>query len=198
MTRVTVLDYGMGNLRSVTKALEAVGASVSIAPTVPDGGADLLVVPGQGHFGACVRTLGPVQLDAIRSWIVADRAYLGICLGLQLLFAKSEESPEPGTAILDGEVVRFQHAPKVPHIGWNTVTPGPSGASWFEPETRFYFVHSYFPAPADTSLVAATTEHGDRFCSAVARGRVLATQFHPEKSGDAGLALLERVVKAAA
>src|SRR5688572_1963360 len=111
----------MGNLRSVAKALEAVGAQVTISATVPDGGSDLLVVPGQGHFGACVRTLGETQLDAIRSWISADRPYLGICLGLQLLFATSEEAPEAGAGIIDGGVVRFREAPKVPHIGWNAI-----------------------------------------------------------------------------
>jgi len=200
VTQVTVLDYGMGNLRSVAKALEAVGASVSIASTVPDGGSDLLVVPGQGHFGACVRTLGDAQLDAIRAWIAADRPYLGICLGLQLLFASSEESPEPGTSIIDGNVVRFRDAPKVPHIGWNQITPGPAGDTWFGSldGARFYFVHSFYPAPTDATLTAATSTHGETFCAAVARGPLLATQFHPEKSGDAGLALLERVVKAAA
>lgn len=201
MTRVAVLDYGMGNLRSVSKALEAVGATVQIVTTVPDANADLLVVPGQGHFGACVRTLGALQLEAIRRWISEERPYLGICLGLQLLFAKSEESGEPGTGILGGEVVRFDAgAPKVPHIGWNTIAPGPAGDPWFSglDGTRFYFVHSYFPAPASPELVAATTRHGEAFCSAVARGPLLATQFHPEKSGEAGLALLERVVEAAA
>lgn len=200
MTQVTVLDYGMGNLRSVSKALEAVGATVQIASTVPEGSTDLLVVPGQGHFGACVRTLGPTQLDAIRGWIAADRPYLGICLGLQLLFASSEESPEPGTAIIDGTVVRFRDAPKVPHIGWNQIAPGPAGADWFGSldGARFYFVHSFYPAPTDESVTAAISTHGESFCAAVARGALLATQFHPEKSGDAGLALLERVVKAAA
>lgn len=199
-TRVAVLDYGMGNLRSVTKALEAVGASVTVVDRVPEAGADLLVVPGQGHFGACVRTLGDEQLAAIRAWIADERPYLGICLGLQLLFASSEESPEAGTGIVAGTVVRFTDAPKVPHIGWNTITAGPASDPWLTPldGMRFYFVHSYFPAPSDPSIVAATSEHGERFCAAVARGPMLATQFHPEKSGDAGLTLLERVVGAAA
>jgi glutamine amidotransferase len=201
VTRVAVLDYGMGNLRSVSKALAAVGGDVSIVTSVPDGDADLLVVPGQGHFGACVRTLGDGQLAAIRSWIADDRPYLGICLGLQLLFEDSEESPERGTAIVPGRVVRFRSAPKVPHIGWNEIAVGPAGERWFrgfDASTRFYFVHSYFPSPSSSDVIAATTEHGERFCSAVARASMLATQFHPEKSGEAGLALLERVVGDAA
>jgi imidazole glycerol phosphate synthase glutamine amidotransferase subunit len=200
VTSVAVLDYGMGNLRSVAKALEAVGATVSVTNAVPDTGTDLLVVPGQGHFGACVRTLGPEALQAIRNWIRADRPYLGICLGLQLLFKGSEESSEPGTGVLEGDVIRFTKAPTVPHIGWNQIdSSGDSSGLLREFDgSRFYFVHSFFPAPTDNSVVAATSEHGERFCAAVAQGQMLATQFHPEKSGDAGLALLEKVIKAAA
>lgn len=193
--RVTVLDYGMGNLRSVAKSFERVGASVEIATEVPGGDAGLLVVPGQGHFGACVRTLGP-QMDAVRDWIAVGRPYLGICLGLQVLFASSEEDDATGLGAFEGRVIRFRDAVTVPHIGWNTISAGPAGGPWldgFEDE-RFYFVHSFFPAPADEAEIAAVTEHGERFCSAVARDAVFATQFHPEKSGDVGLALLERVL----
>lgn len=189
----------MGNLRSVAKALERVGATVTVSPTVPDGDAELLVVPGQGHFGACVRTLGP-SLDAVRAWITADRPFLGICLGLQLLFESSAESPEPGAAIFAGRVERFGDGMKVPHIGWNSIATQPAGERYFgeiADGTRFYFVHSYFPVPADPSIIAARTTHGDGFCSAVARGPLLATQFHPEKSGGAGLALLGAVVREA-
>lgn len=190
----------MGNLRSVAKALERVGAEVTITSRVP-ADADLLVVPGQGHFGACVRTLGESQLDAIKDWIKADRPYLGICLGLQLLFDASEEDEERGAGILPGRVARFQPGRKVPHIGWNTVAADGEGQGWFgdlATDARFYFVHSFFPVPDQPAVIATMTEHsGERFCSAVARGPLLATQFHPEKSGEVGLALLERVVKEA-
>jgi imidazole glycerol-phosphate synthase subunit HisH len=194
--RVAVLDYGMGNLRSVAKSLERVGAAVSIGDSIPDAGADLLVVPGQGHFGACVRTLGDERMEQVRRWVTAGRPYLGICLGLQVLFGSSEEDEATGLGIVEGSVVRFDDGPKVPHIGWNSVSSGPAGKSWFEglEDERFYFVHSYFPAPTDRRLIATTTDHGGNFCSAVADGPMLATQFHPEKSGTVGLELLSRVV----
>jgi glutamine amidotransferase len=195
--RVTVLDFEMGNLRSVAKALEKVGASVSVSRDVEDA-SDALVVPGQGAFGSCVVNLGP-RMDDVRGWIAQGRPYLGICLGLQVLFDASEESEEKGAAVFSGEVVRFPEGPKVPHIGWNEVAPR-AGARLFDgidPGTRFYFVHSYYPAPDDAGVVAATTEYGVSFCSAAERDNVMATQFHPEKSGDAGLALLRNFVRAA-
>jgi glutamine amidotransferase len=187
----------MGNLRSVAKALEKVGATVSVSRDV-DTDADALVVPGQGAFGSCVVNLGP-RMDDVRAWIGDGRPYLGICLGLQVLFDGSEESEEKGAAVLSGEVVRFPAGPKVPHIGWNEVAPR-AGARLFEgidPGTRFYFVHSYYPVPDEQSVVAATTDYAVSFCCAAERGNVMATQFHPEKSGDAGLALLRNFVRAA-
>lgn len=192
---VTVLDYGMGNIRSVAKSLERVGASVSVSTEVPAHGGGLLVVPGQGHFGACVRTLGP-RMEGVRAWVAADRPYLGICLGLQVLFPASEEDAASGIGAFEGSVRRFSGDMKVPHIGWNTISQGPAGATLldgFDGE-RFYFVHSFFPAPSHADEVASTTTHGETFCSSVARGAVFATQFHPEKSGDVGLALLGRVL----
>jgi len=197
VTQVTVLDFGMGNLRSVAKALEKVGADVDVA-TELNARADALVVPGQGAFGSCVLNLGP-RMDDVRAWISSGRPYLGICLGLQVLFDSSEESEEKGAAIFPGEVVRFPGGPKVPHIGWNEVVPR-AGARLFDgidAGTRFYFVHSYFPAPADTDVIAATSDYSIEFCCAAERDNVTATQFHPEKSGDAGLALLSNFVRAA-
>lgn len=195
MTRITVLDFEMGNLRSVAKALERVGADVTVSAEVePE--ADALVVPGQGAFGSCVVNLG-ARMEDLRRWIADGRPYLGICLGLQVLFGSSEESEEKGAALFGGDVVRFPRGPKVPHIGWNEVVPR-AGARLFEgidPATRFYFVHSYYPDPAD-DVVAATTDYEVTFCSAVERDNVMATQFHPEKSGDAGLALLSNFVRA--
>ncbi|MGZ4140854.1 MAG: imidazole glycerol phosphate synthase subunit HisH [Actinomycetota bacterium] len=196
MTRVTVLDFEMGNLRSVAKALERVGAEVDVSGDV-DRNADALVVPGQGAFGSCVVNLG-ARMEDVRRWIADGRPYLGICLGLQVLFGSSEESEEKGAAIFDGEVVRFPPGPKVPHIGWNEVAPR-AGTRLFEgidSGTRFYFVHSYYPEPAE-EVVAATTDYEVTFCSAAERDNVMATQFHPEKSGDGGLALLSNFVRAA-
>jgi len=196
VTAVTVLDFGMGNLRSVAKALERAGAVVEVAAEV-DGRADALVVPGQGAFGSCVVNLG-ARLEAVRSWIEQGRSYLGICLGLQVLFERSEESSEKGMGVCAGDVVRFSGSVKVPHIGWNEVEPR-AGARLFDgidPGTRFYFVHSYYPAPADGSVVAATTEYERTFCCAVERENIYATQFHPEKSGEAGAALLANFLRA--
>src|SRR5438445_4231392 len=197
VTNVTVLDFGMGNLRSVAKALDKVGAEVDVATEV-DARADALVVPGQGAFGSCVLNLG-ARMDDVRAWISSGRPYLGICLGLQVLFDSSEESEEKGAAIFPGDVVRFPPGPKIPHIGWNEVSPR-AGARLFDgidPGTRFYFVHSYFPVPSDGGVVAATSDYELEFCCAAERDNVMATQFHPEKSGDAGLALLSNFVRAA-
>jgi glutamine amidotransferase len=192
--RVAVLDAGLGNLRSVAKALERVGARVDVTAEVPER-AEALVVPGQGAFGALVARLGP-RRERVVSWIAAGRPYLGICLGLQVLFEASEEGGGQGLGVLPGKVVRFPPSVRVPHIGWNEVRP--AGASplfaGVEPGTRFYFCHSYYPeAPAE--VVAATSEHGVTFCCAVSRGALHAVQFHPEKSGEAGLALLSRFVE---
>jgi len=198
---VTVLDFGLGNLRSVSKALERVGATVEVSEKV-DPSADALVVPGQGHFGSCVVNLG-ARIDDLRHWIDDGRLFLGICLGLQVLFDRSEESAEPGLGIFPGTVRRFD-APglKVPHIGWNEVSPVlPAGGALFDgivPGTRFYFVHSYHPEPSDPTLVAATTDYGGEICCAVERDNVFATQFHPEKSGDAGRDLLANFLKVCA
>lgn len=193
--KVTVLDFEMGNLRSVAKALEHAGADVDVSPKI-DQAAHALVVPGQGHFGSCVVNLAS-RLDEIREWIAAEKPYLGICLGLQLLFERSEESPEDGAGIFGGEVVRLPAGVKVPHIGWNDVRAR-NGSRLFEgiaPETRFYFVHSYYPSPADDSVSAATVDYGVEFTCAAERDNVFATQFHPEKSGEAGQLLLKNFMR---
>lgn len=199
MTRLAVLDFGLGNLRSVAKALERAGARVDVTNVV-DPGVDGLVVPGQGHFGSCVTNLG-ARLADVRRWIDDGRPFLGICLGLQVLFERSEESPVPGLGVFAGDVVRFRDpALKVPHIGWNEVVPAEKARllDGVEPGTRFYFVHSYYPAPTDDAVVAATTDYGTSFCCAAERDNVMATQFHPEKSGDAGAHVLRNFVEACA
>ena len=194
--KVTVLDFEMGNLRSVAKALERAGATVEVRDGV-DPTADALVVPGQGHFGSCVINLG-ARLDQVKEWITSERPFLGICLGLQILFDRSEESPEDGLGWLGGEVVRLPDGVKVPHIGWNEVRARPETRLFegLDDGTRFYFVHSYFPRPDDDGVTAAVTDYGVEFCCAVERDNVFATQFHPEKSGDAGQALLRNFMRA--
>lgn len=198
MTSVVVLDYGSGNLRSAERALERTGASVTVthdlaAATEADG----LVVPGVGAFAACLR-----QLNAVRGGTVIwdrlrkRRPVLGICVGMQVLFERGMEHGETSTGlgILAGDVTRLT-APVVPHMGWNTVQV-PYGSHLFagvEGE-RFYFVHSYAAREVPDALVT-TAEHGEVFAAAVERGVLSATQFHPEKSGDAGATLLENWVR---
>jgi glutamine amidotransferase len=203
--KIVVCDSGVGNLRSVERALVAAGArGVAVsrdAAAVRQ--ADAVVVPGQGAFRDCARSLASSGLgEAIREKIRAGAPYLGICLGLQVLFGSSEEAPGcAGLGVLEGEVVRLSPgtdaltaAPlKVPHVGWNTVEPGAARSPLLPASpSHFYFVHSFVVAPKDASVVAATTEYGARFVSAVAKDNVFACQFHPEKSQREGLALLRR------
>ena len=197
--KVVVADLGSGNLRSVEKALAAVGADVQVSAD-PDAiaRADRLVVPGQGAFGACAVALnqgGGAIRQALKAFIATQRPYFGICIGMQLLFEASEENPgAQGLGVLPGQVRRFADRPglKVPHMGWNQTRRGPGAADGVPDGAFFYFVHSYYPAPARAEDVALTSEHGAPFCAAVARGPLFATQFHPEKSQAAGLALLRR------
>ena len=201
--RVAVVDYGAGNLVSIGQAMTAVGAKVAIA-TGPDGlaEADLLVVPGVGAAAPAMARLEAQGLvDPIRAWVRTDRPFLGICLGLQLLFEASDEDGAETLGLLPGRTVRLDGAPTLPHIGWNQVVLArphevfagiPDGAD-------LYFVHSYVGRPARGSedLVVAETTHGATFASVVARGRLLGVQFHPERSGTLGLQLLTNVVAAA-
>ena len=202
---IVVADLGSGNLRSVEKALAAVGARVSIsadADTVAR--ADKLVVPGQGAFGACAAGLdggGGALRQSVTSVIRAGRPFFGICIGMQLLFDGSDESPDArGLAFLPGRVRRFPDDArlKIPHMGWNHTRRGPAGAagpaSGVADGSCFYFVHSYFPDPSRPEDVALTSQHGVEFCAAVARDNVFGCQFHPEKSQAAGLALLRTFV----
>lgn len=199
---IAVVDYGMGNLRSVVKGFEQVGvaAQVTADPAVV-AAADGVVLPGVGAFGMAMDHLRAAGLDtAIKAAVAKDTPFLGICLGLQLLFSESEEfGPVRGLDILPGRVVRFfpDGAPtgvKVPHMGWNSLqfgTPTPVLREVAE-GTYVYFVHSYYVVPADPALVATSTEFGGfRFTSSVARGNLYACQFHPEKSSTRGLRLLK-------
>lgn len=196
--KVAIVDYGMGNLRSVLRGWEAAGADAAIVQNPRDiAGADALVFPGQGAIVDCMRLLTSTGFDnSIREWVAADKPFFGICLGLQALFESSEEGDCPCLGILPGRVVRFRlpREFKVPHMGWNAVcfekrvpiSDGLDGA-------QFYFVHSYYAAPADDTVLWGRTSYGGTtFASAVARGRCLATQFHPEKSQAVGLQLYRR------
>lgn len=199
---VAVIDYGSGNLRSVEKALQHAGAEIRRCDS-PAGLADCaaLVLPGVGSFGDCVRSLRERGLtDALRSWLASGRPYLGICLGYQILFESSEESPGvEGLAHWRGRVVRFPARPgrKVPHMGWNTLETGAPDEmlSGLEAPVHVYFVHSYYPVPAEEDIITARSTHGVTFAAAAGRGNVRGVQFHPEKSQAVGLRMLENFVR---
>jgi glutamine amidotransferase len=197
--RVAVVDYGAGNLVSIEQALTQVGAAPVRATGAGDlDGADLLVVPGVGAAAPAMQRLEAAGLvEPIRRWINADRPFLGICLGLQLLFDGSDEDDAVTLGVLPGRTRRLEDAPTLPHIGWNQVErrrdhPAFAGVT---DAADFYFVHSYAGAPEGADgAVLATTTHGRPFVSAVARGNLLGVQFHPERSGTDGLRLLANVV----
>jgi glutamine amidotransferase len=191
--RVVVLDYGSGNLRSAERALARVGADVTVtADLAAARAADGLVVPGVGAFAAVMAGLVGVGGDVlVRELVTAGRPVLGICVGMQVLFDKGDEHGvvTDGLGLLPGAVRRLR-APVLPHMGWNTVAPA-AGSVLFaglDPDARFYFVHSY--AATETDGLVTVAEHGEPFVAAVERGNLTATQFHPEKSGDAGATLL--------
>jgi imidazole glycerol-phosphate synthase subunit HisH len=195
---VALLDYGVGNLHSAAKALDRAGADVRVVTSVKGAdGAAALVVPGVGAYGACLEGLGRAGgPEAVAAWLAGGRPLLGICVGMQLAFEGSEEGPVTGgIAAVGGTVRRLAGAVKVPHIGWDEVSPRPDSALFAGlPEgTRFYFVHSYAPS-AGNGAVAAVCDYGAPFAAAVERGNLFGTQFHPEKSGAAGLALLANFV----
>ncbi|MBW8782018.1 MAG: imidazole glycerol phosphate synthase subunit HisH [Verrucomicrobia bacterium] len=208
MATIAVIDNGICNLRSVTKALEAVGAEVRVVQTPADvtaADAAGLVLPGVGALTDCVSSLKASGLaGTVRDWIAADRPFLGVCLGMQALFEFSEEGDTAGLGIFPGKVVRFRRPPefKIPHMGWNTVRftqPGSPLASGLRTEGEaFYFVHSFHCVPADPSLVLAECDYGGVFTAAIARGRCFATQFHPEKSQAKGLQIYRNFAETAA
>jgi imidazole glycerol-phosphate synthase subunit HisH len=196
--RVAVLDYGMGNLRSVARAVEHAGGQALVTDRDDRAlGADAMVVPGVGAFGACMENLRAAGLDGtIRRFAEGGRPVLGVCLGMQILFERSEEGPAEGLGLIRGEVRRLPGGVKVPHMGWNRVrwTTSHSLLAGIDDGTRFYFVHSYACFPQE-DVTVGETEHGIRFASAVARDNVLGVQFHPEKSGHAGLEVYRNLVK---
>ena len=196
---IVIVDYGAGNLRSVAKALERIG----FPGTVTDDPATLLraqglILPGVGASGAAMAALEQRGLvEPLREVAARGTPFFGVCVGLQILLDGSEEDPKPCLGILPGRVKRLPPEGKVPHMGWNRVTllrehPVFRGV---DSGSYFYFVHSYVPEPEDSSLVLGETEYLVTFCSALARGNLIATQFHPEKSGPAGLRLYENFVR---
>src|SRR5438067_290423 len=203
---IVLLDYGSGNLRSVHRALLKVGADVRIAQR-PDeiGDARAVVLPGVGAFDDCMQALEKQSLlDATKKFIQSGLPFLGICVGYQALFEKSEEfnSCASGLGIFHGKVVRFSgnHGLKIPQIGWNQLEIARPDCPLFKgvPNGSYvYFVHSFFPRPEDEQIVAARTEYGEKFASAIWRDNVFATQFHPEKSQTVGLRLLRNFVELA-
>lgn len=198
---VAVVDYGAGNLVSIAQAITAVGGEPRIIDRAAPFAADLLVVPGVGAAGPAMRRLRRHGLAAaVTRWIEAGRPFLGVCLGLQLLFEASDEDGARTLGVIPGRTVRLAGAPTLPHIGWNQVErrwPHPA-FDGVAPDGDVYFVHSYAGAPEGregAAWVLGETEHGVRFVSAVARDNVLGLQFHPERSGPAGLRILGNVLR---
>jgi glutamine amidotransferase len=203
--KIAVVDYGMGNIRSVSKALEHVAPGAEVLVTAdPEAirAADRVVVPGQGAMPDCMRQLAASGAREAVIGAAANKPFLGICIGLQMLFEHGEEGDTPGLGVLPGRVPKFSAAVakaglKIPHMGWNEVIQARPHALWdgVADRSRFYFVHSYYPRPADRALTAGTCAYGDSFTCAVARDNIFAVQFHPEKSQNSGLRLLSNFIQ---
>jgi len=205
---ICVVDYGMGNLRSVAKAVQHVAPDRVVLVTSDKEqirSADRVILPGQSAMPDCMRSLDESGLRAVVLEVMRDRPFLGICLGLQMLFDRSEEGPTAGLAVFAGDVVRFRDETmitprgerlKVPHMGWSPVRQTRAHPLWhaIAPDARFYFAHSYYPVPADPGLTAGEADYPVPFTCAIARANIFATQFHPEKSQRAGLQLLANFV----
>lgn len=199
---ITIIDYGLGNIGSVLNTFESLGVSCAVSSDpVVVGSAATLLLPGVGAAGVGMQNLKERGLDTvIRNRIQQGVPFIGFCLGLQLLFEYSEEADTPCLGVLKGKVVKFGAQNKVPQIGWNTVTvrtQNPRAVRLFNgiPNSEFYFVNSYYPEPTDPEIIAATTQYGCTFTSAVAYKNIFATQFHPEKSSTAGRILLTNFIK---
>jgi glutamine amidotransferase len=197
---IAIIDYGAGNIRSIAKALEFIGATVQVTD---DPGAvaraQAVVLPGVGSGGAAMARMTRCGLDrAIREATQQGKPFLGICLGMQLLADHHAEGEVDGLRLFPGEVRRIPSGPKIPQMGWNQATPAQEGLPIFAgipADAYFYFAHSFYVEPLDQHGVAATTDYGAPFCSVIATDQVWGTQFHPEKSGDAGMQLLKNFVR---
>jgi imidazole glycerol-phosphate synthase subunit HisH len=197
---IAIIDYGAGNMHSIEKALEYVGAQVQVTdnPAVV-ANAQAIVLPGVGSGGTAMARMKEKGLDdAIRLATQQGKPFLGICLGMQLLAEHHAEGEVDGLGLFHGTVRRIPHGPKIPHMGWNQVTPLHEGLSIFAdlpPDAYFYFAHSYYVEPQERQGVSAVTAYGSPFCSVIVAEHIWGTQFHPEKSGAAGLQLLKNFVK---
>lgn len=200
MSQIAIIDYGVGNLRSVEKAFAATDCDAIVSSNETDlRAAEKLVLPGVGAFGACMRALSERGFDQlVRERVQAGTPLLGVCVGMQMLFEESDEfGATPGLGFLHGRVRRFNDDLVVPHVGWNRIdqireNPLFNGVT---NRTFFYFVHSYYCEPADKSVVAGETEYGLNYASVVAKDNICGVQFHPEKSQDAGLRLLKNFAR---
>jgi imidazole glycerol-phosphate synthase subunit HisH len=195
---IAIVDYGMGNLRSVTNAFAHLGAPITVTrEKAVIKSARAIVLPGVGAFGKCMENLKRFGLlDVLKEEILSGKPYLGICLGLQMLFASSEEAPgSEGMGLFKGRVVKFKHNLKVPHMGWNQVEQTKASRIFdgINQGDNFYFVHSYYPEPEE-DVAATRTEYGGVFTSSIERENIFACQFHPEKSQKKGLRLLQNFI----
>lgn len=199
-TKIAILDYDIGNVKSVVKAVEVCGATAVLTDNpqiiVKSQG---LIVPGVSAFGACIESLKKKNLtEFLKNYISSGRKYLGICLGYQILFESSEESPGyEGLSIFKGIVKRFPKNLKVPHIGWNSVKIAKQTEMFKDipDESYFYFVHSYYPEPADKEIISGYTDYGIKFASCIESKNIMACQFHPEKSSKHGLQLIRNFIR---
>ncbi|HEX7387474.1 MAG TPA: imidazole glycerol phosphate synthase subunit HisH [Castellaniella sp.] len=210
MTRIAIVDYGMGNFHSVARALQAAAPEqdIRLAHTAADiASADRIVFPGQGAMPDCMRTLRESGLQEAVLAAARSKPLLGVCVGEQMMFEASDEGPTPGLALFAGQVRRFAgqafDAPpadsmplKIPHMGWNAVTQTRAHPLWqgVAQDTPFYFVHSYYAVPAESSLIVGTSLYGQDFCCAIAAENIFAVQFHPEKSAAPGLRIYRNFV----
>ena len=197
---IAIIDYGAGNIHSIEKALQYIGATVQVTddPSVVTA-AHAVVLPGVGSGGAAMARMAERGLDdAIRQATQQGKPFLGICLGMQLLADHHAEGEVDGLRLFRGEVRRIPHGPKIPHMGWNSVSPVRAELPIFAgipADSYFYFAHSYYVEPQDQQGVAAVTDYGSPFCSVIVTERVWGTQFHPEKSGAVGLQMLKNFVR---
>jgi imidazole glycerol-phosphate synthase subunit HisH len=205
MAVIAVIDYDAGNLHSACKGIEAAGAQAIVTDSATVlAQADGILLPGVGAWDPTMQSIRSHQLEQpIRDAIASGKPFLGICMGLQVLFEGSDEGNDPGLGIVPGHVRKFQSEPtvRIPHMGWNQLHLTQASSLWnaTPEESWMYFVHSYYVAPTDTSIVAATITHGSQtVTAAIARQNLMAVQFHPEKSSDSGMALLANFVKLAA